>query len=225
VLLTCPAYAFSATPSASGGQAMESGPSGRMAVVPGGRKGAATKIVARPIPMRKPPRSRGGRSGLPAPMLRVMESIVPSSFLQVIQMAITPVILLSGVGGLMITLTNRMARVVDRTQTLAEQARKAADASEERVILESQLDILWRRSLLAQRAVLCAGLSMLLACMLVMVIFIDAVMAREFVVEMVVIFVASILCLIAALVAFLRDIVVALRALKLDVVRVRATSR
>lgn len=140
-------------------------------------------------------------------------------------MAITPVILLSGVGGLMITLTNRMARVVDRTQTLAEQARKAADASEERVILESQLDILWRRSLLAQRAVLCAGLSMLLACMLVMVIFIDAVMAREFVVEMVVIFVASILCLIAALVAFLRDIVVALRALKLDVVRVRATSR
>lgn len=158
-------------------------------------------------------------------MLRVMESIVPSSFLQVIQMAITPVILLSGVGGLMITLTNRMARVVDRTQTLAEQARKAADASEERVILESQLDILWRRSLLAQRAVLCAGLSMLLACMLVMVIFIDAVMAREFVVEMIVIFVASILCLIAALVAFLRDIVVALRALKLDVVRVRATSR
>lgn len=140
-------------------------------------------------------------------------------------MAITPVILLSGVGGLMITLTNRMARVVDRTQTLAEQARKAADASEERVILESQLDILWRRSLLAQRAVLCAGLSMLLACMLVMVIFIDAVMAREFVVEMIVIFVASILCLIAALVAFLRDIVVALRALKLDVVRVRATSR
>jgi hypothetical protein len=158
-------------------------------------------------------------------MLLLMQSIAPSSFLEVIQMAITPVILLSGVGGLMITLTNRLARVVDRTQALAEQARKAANASEERVLLESQLDILWRRSRLVQRAVMCAGLSMLLACVLVMVIFLDAVMAREFTIEMVVIFVASILCLIAALVAFLRDIVVALQALGLDVMRVRAISR
>jgi hypothetical protein len=91
--------------------------------------------------------------------------------------------------------------------------------------LESQLDILWRRARLVQRAVMCAGLSMLLACVLVMVIFLDAVMAREFAVEMVVIFVASILCLIAALAAFLRDIVVSLRALKLEVVRVRGISR
>jgi len=161
-----------------------------------------------------------------APTLRLMQSIVPSSFLEVIQLAITPVILLSGVGGLMITLTNRMARVVDRTRSLATQVRTAAtDASEERIHLESQLDILWRRARLVQRAVMCAGLSMLLACVLVMVIFLDAVMAREFAVEMVVIFVASILCLIAALAAFLRDIVVSLRALKLEVVRVRGISR
>ena len=155
-----------------------------------------------------------------APTLRLMQSIVPSSFLEVIQLAITPVILLSGVGGLMITLTNRMARVVDRTRALAGQVRTAAaDASDERVHLESQLEILWRRSRLVQRAVMCAGLSMLLACVLVMVI------EREFAVEMVVLFVASILCLIAALAAFLRDIVVSLRALKLEVVRVRGISR
>ena len=103
-----------------------------------------------------------------APTLRLMQSIVPSSFLEVIQLAITPVILLSGVGGLMITLTNRMARVVDRTRALAGQVRTAAaDASDERVHLESQLEILWRRSRLVQRAVMCAGLSMLLACVLV----------------------------------------------------------
>jgi hypothetical protein len=62
-----------------------------------------------------------------------MNTIVPSSFLPVIQLAITPVILLSGVGGLMITLTNRMARVVDRTRILAGQVRQAASQeSEER---------------------------------------------------------------------------------------------
>lgn len=155
-----------------------------------------------------------------------MESIVPSSFLEVIQLSITPVILLSGVGGLMITLTNRMARVVDRTRALAGQVREAAtDSSGERTHLESQLEILWRRARLVQRAVMCAGLSMLLACVLVMVIFVDAVMVREFAIEMVVIFVASIFFLIAALLAFLRDIVIALRALKLEVVRVRSLSR
>ncbi len=155
-----------------------------------------------------------------------MNTIVPSSFLPVIQLAITPVILLSGVGGLMITLTNRMARVVDRTRILAGQVRQAASQeSEEREHLEHQLDILWRRARLVQRAVMFAGLSMLLACLLVMIIFVDAVLEREFAVEMVVIFLASIACLIAALAAFLRDIVVSLRALKLEVVRVRGLSR
>ncbi len=170
--------------------------------------------------------NRGLPRGVGELQPRGMETIVPSSFLNVIQLAITPVILLSGVGGLMITLTNRMARVVDRTRALAGQVRQAAaEASEERRHLEDQLDILWRRARLVQRAVIFAGLSMLLACVLVMVIFVGAVLHREFAVEMVVIFLASISCLIAALTAFLRDIVVSLGALKLEVARVRGISR
>ena len=65
----------------------------------------------------------------------------------------------------------------------------------------------------------------MLACVLVMIIFVDAVLEREFAVEMVVIFVASIACLIASLMAFLRDMVVSLQALNLEVVRVRGLSR
>ncbi|HTQ31341.1 MAG TPA: DUF2721 domain-containing protein, partial [Opitutaceae bacterium] len=60
-----------------------------------------------------------------------MDGIVPSSFLPVIQLAITPVILVSGVGGLMIALTNRMARIVDRTRTLAGLTRNAAGEERE----------------------------------------------------------------------------------------------
>jgi hypothetical protein len=56
-----------------------------------------------------------------------MEAVAPnSSFLPIIQLAITPVILLSGVGALMLTLTNRMGRVVDRTRALAGQLHAAA---------------------------------------------------------------------------------------------------
>jgi hypothetical protein len=47
-----------------------------------------------------------------------MDSLLRSP--PVIQLAITPVILIAGMGALMITLTNRMARIVDRTRILAE---------------------------------------------------------------------------------------------------------
>src|SRR5687767_1450992 len=57
-----------------------------------------------------------------------MEEIISGSYLPVIQLAVTPVILLSGVGALMITLTNRMGRIVDRTRKLADQLRTAVDA-------------------------------------------------------------------------------------------------
>jgi hypothetical protein len=148
-----------------------------------------------------------------------MSDPVPSHYLPVIQLAITPVILLSGVGALMLTLTNRMGRIVDRTRSLAGLVRGAAGP--DRAHFETQLEIMWRRAKLIRRAVMLAGMSMLLSCLLVMVIFVDASIRREFGAEMVVLFAASIVSLIAALVAFLRDIVVSLHALRLEVERAR----
>ena len=151
-----------------------------------------------------------------------MADVIPSSFLPVIQLAVTPVILLSGVGALMITLTNRMGRIVDRTRKLAEQVRGAS--TDERIHFDDQLRIMWRRAKLVRLAVTFAGLSMLLSCVLVMVIFVDASLHREFGLEMVVIFAMSVLCLIAALVAFLRDIWMSLWALRIEVQRARPDS-
>jgi hypothetical protein len=157
-----------------------------------------------------------------------MENGLTSSSLQVVQLAITPVILLSGVGALMITLTNRMGRIVDRTRRLAEQVHGATRSTSsgqgeaDRTHFESQLDIMWRRAGLVRLAVTLAGWSMLLSCFLIVVIFVDALLERKFGVEMVVIFAASVACLIGSLVSFLRDIGVSLRALHLEVDRARA---
>jgi hypothetical protein len=139
--------------------------------------------------------------------------------LPIIQLAITPVILISGMGALMITLTSRMARIVDRTRELAE-AIPAADADERRH-LESQLDIMWDRSLMMRRAVTCNGLSMLLACLLIMVLFGAAMFEWNMKGAVLGLFGASILMLTASLVDFLRDIYVSLHALKLQVQRAR----
>jgi hypothetical protein len=142
-----------------------------------------------------------------------------SSFLPIIQLAITPVILISGMGALMITLTNRMARIVDRTRVLAE-AMPAA-LPEDRKHLESQLDIMWRRALLLRRAVTSNGLSMLVSCLLVVAIFAAAMLGWQLQGLMLALFSASILFLIASLVDFLRDIFVSLHALHLQVERAR----
>jgi hypothetical protein len=140
-------------------------------------------------------------------------------FLPVIQLAITPVILISGVGALMLTLTNRLGRIVDRTRALAGQMRLAVAV--ERAHFERQLTILWRRAKLMRLAVTFAGVSMLLSCVLVLAIFVDASARREFGIELVVIFIASVLSLISALVAFLRDIWLSLEALTLEMANAR----
>ncbi len=146
-----------------------------------------------------------------------MESL--SSLLPIIQLAITPVILISGMGALMITLTNRMARIVDRTRAVAE-AIPAADA-DERQHLESQLDIMWSRSLMMRRAVTCNGLSMLLACLLIVALFGAALFDWNIKGAVLALFGASIVMLTASLVDFLRDIYVSLHALHLQVERAR----
>ncbi len=142
-----------------------------------------------------------------------------SSLLPIIQLAITPVILISGMGALMITLTNRMARIVDRTRRVAE-AIPAASA-EERKHLEDQLEIMWRRALLIRRAVTNNGLSMLVSCLLVVTIFASAIFGWKLQVLILSLFGGSICLLIASLVEFLRDIFVSLHALHLQVERAR----
>jgi len=144
-----------------------------------------------------------------------------SSFLPIIQLAITPVILVSGMGALMIVLTNRMARIVDRTRALAEAVRSAE--GDERSHLETQLDILWSRSIRIRRAVTAAGLSMLLSCMLIVVLLVAAVAGWNVRAVVLALFGSSVLLLIASLVEFLRDIFISLHALKLQVDRARRT--
>jgi len=146
-----------------------------------------------------------------------MESL--NALLPIIQLAVTPVILISGMGALMITLTNRMARIVDRAREVAEAM--TAATGDDRAHLEAQLDIMWRRALMIRRAVTSNGLSMLLSCVMVVAIFGAAKFELPLGTLVLSLFVGSILLLTASLVDFLRDIFVALHALKLQVERAR----
>lgn len=140
-----------------------------------------------------------------------------SSLLPIIQVAITPVILVSGMGALMIVLTNRMGRIVDRTRELAEAM--PGSTGDVRKHFEDQIGIMWTRSLMIRRAVTWCGFSMLLSCLLIVALFLGALLGWPMKQVVLVLFGASVLLLIASLVEFLRDIFMALHALKLQIDR------
>lgn len=133
----------------------------------------------------------------------------------VLQVAIGPVILVSGVGLLLLTMTNRLGRILDRTRLLARE-RRAASGDEARLI-SAQLEILGRRARLVQTAITLTALSVLLAATLVILLFLTALLRVEAAVPLALLFAACMLSLIAGLVWFLRDINLSLRALQLEV--------
>jgi Protein of unknown function (DUF2721) len=141
------------------------------------------------------------------------------TLLHTIQLAITPVILISGLGSLLLTMTNRLGRIVDRTRILAVQTQAASGIEKECQHLQSQLRIMYRRARLVQRAVTYTTLSMVASALLVLAIFVNTVLEQKLTYVIVGLFGVSVLSLLCGLSYFLRDIHLALAAIRIEVNR------
>lgn len=129
----------------------------------------------------------------------------------VLQTAIGPVILISGVGMLLLTMTNRLGRTIDRTRALIDLRRAASDAR--RLGIELQLGILWRRARLLRQAITLATVAALLAALMIIVLFMGTLVDLHVAVVVVLLFAACLTSLIGSLLFFLRDVNLSLRAL------------
>jgi hypothetical protein len=134
----------------------------------------------------------------------------------ILQMAVGPMILISGVGLLLLSMTNRLGRVIDRSRLLAEALRKAADA-QEHSRFASQLEVLSRRARLVRLAIILAALSVLLAAVLISAVFLAALLRLEIGILVVVVFVGCMASLIGSVVVFIADINLSLSALSLEI--------
>ena len=138
-----------------------------------------------------------------------------AELIPVLQTAIGPVILVSGVGLLLLTMTNRLGRIIDRTRQIARELRAGAGPDEGRA--KAQLSILLSRAALVRGAIAAASVSVLLAAILIIVIFVSALLGTGPAVAVAGLFVACMTALIVSLVLFIRDVNLSLRALKLEV--------
>jgi len=98
----------------------------------------------------------------------------------IIQLAIAPVFLLTGVGTNMLVLTNRLARIIDRSRDLEAQLESQRVISADKVQLyRDELNILFRRAKKINRAILLSTSCALLICVVVAGLFIaDALNLR-----------------------------------------------
>ena len=149
-----------------------------------------------------------------------MPSTPLHELIPVLQVAIGPVILISGVGLLLLTLTNRYGRTIDRSRQLVRELRELSGADRQR--LEGQIEILYRRARLIRLSILLAGVSVLLASVLIIVLFLTALWKLEVGLLISLLFIACMVSLSGSLVAFIREINLSLGALKLELEHRRA---
>jgi flagellar biosynthesis regulator FlaF len=143
-----------------------------------------------------------------------MDGITISQLIPVLQTAIGPVILISGVGLLLLTMTNRLGRTIDRARALASEAVDAGVESRERI--QAQLTILWKRARLIRSAITLASASALCAALLIIALFLTALFSLDDVWLISALFIACLSLLIGSLVVFIHDINQSLNALKLE---------
>jgi hypothetical protein len=129
----------------------------------------------------------------------------------VLQLSIGPVIVISGVGLLLLSITNRYGRVIDRARTLADLFRK--EGPDDNRNLKSQIGILIHRAHLLRLSIILASLTLLQAALLIITLFFISLFQFEISGLIIVLFVGCMLTLIASITVFILDLNLSLKAL------------
>ena len=143
-----------------------------------------------------------------------MQTTPISEIVPVLQTAIGPVILISGTGLLLLTMTNRLGRAIDRARILSRELSAQPEAARGRI--QAQLDILWRRAKLIRLAIALAAGSALLASALIILLFVAALLQLDSAAEIEVLFILCVTSLSCSLAVFIHDINQSLAALRLE---------
>ena len=137
-----------------------------------------------------------------------------SELVPVLQIAVGPVILISGVGLLLLSMTNRLGRAIDRARILHSQWLDAEPLAQKRT--NDQLHILWRRADIIRQAIILASLSLLLAACLIITLFVAALLGWDAGGVIICLFAGCLMALIGSLVLFIWDVNQSLAALRLE---------
>jgi uncharacterized protein DUF2721 len=131
-----------------------------------------------------------------------------------IQLAVAPVFLLAGIGGIINVLAQRLARVVDRSRQL--EAEAPGESPVARAAYAAELGLLERRMTVVNWAISLCTASALFVCMVVAILFVADLARIAFARPIAMLFILAMLLLIMGLVLFLYEIRLAMQALRIS---------
>ncbi|MQY50510.1 DUF2721 domain-containing protein [Rhodocyclus tenuis] len=130
----------------------------------------------------------------------MIDSASVTNIAHVIEMAVAPVFLLTGVGAIMGVLVNRLGRVVDRRRRLTEAGPEKCQQCADEIIK------LARRARWIHHAITLCTLSALLVCLVIVVLFLASELHIDPAKIVSALFIAAMFALIGGLFSFLREI-------------------
>jgi CBS domain containing-hemolysin-like protein len=133
-----------------------------------------------------------------------------------IQIALTPIFLISAIGVTLNVLTSRLARIVDRARAMEDILRRPDHAHDGRN-LHAALDVLARRARYINAAITLITLSALFIALVVVMLFVNAFLRWDLAAFIACMFILSMLALAAALTAFLIEVRIATNTLQIGI--------
>ena len=140
-----------------------------------------------------------------------MENI--QNLIQLMQSAISPIVLISGVGLLLLSLTNRLGRVIDRSRFLVHEIEAGKDTARKHI----QIGILFKRAKILRASITLISITILLASLMILLLFLGYFSNIHISNLFTIFFVIAIMGLIFAIIVFLIDVAISLKALKIQV--------
>lgn len=125
---------------------------------------------------------------------------------RIIELAVAPVFLLTGIGANLGVLTNRLGRIIDRSRILEDFLRAESANRHEHL---AEITVLYRRGYLINRAITLSTACALLVCIVIASLFVGAVFRlglNQFIAGL---FILAMMSLIGSFIYFLREIFVA----------------
>ena len=136
-------------------------------------------------------------------------------FAPILQATLTPVALISGVGLLLLSMTNRYNHAIDRVrQLLKERPHRHGEGLRK---LERSIEIIYKRCRVMRNAILAIVLSIAASGVLVLLIALERILSVSFGEVKTLILVSSVGLIVVATMLFVIDVTYSLRALELEI--------
>ena len=142
-----------------------------------------------------------------------MESI--DSLIKFLQSSISPIVLISGVGLLLLSLSNRLGRTTDKSREIVKELRSTEAKFKERKIV--QLKILYKRSKILRLSIVGISFSILTSSLIIPILLIMNLVDINLQVIGIVLFLFSVLGIIFSAILLFLDVTLSLKALDLEV--------